>query len=162
MTITLGTKTLLTRSASRCTGALLACASRTSRAICAKVESAPTRRARTTSRPSKFTVPPVTLSPGLTSIGMLSPVSIEASMVDVPSSTVPSAAMVSPGRTTMRSPRFTADASIVSSRPLRSTVAVRAPSASSARSASPARRFARASKNLPASRKTVTATATSK
>ena len=50
-TRTTGTKTADTRSASRCTGALPACASATSRAIWASAVSAPTRVARTTSRP---------------------------------------------------------------------------------------------------------------
>ena len=160
--ITVGTNTLLTRSASRCTGALVDCASRTSLVICANVESAPTRRARTTNRPVKFTVVPVTLLPTCTSTGTLSPVSVDASMLDAPSITTPSAAIISPGRTTIMSPTRINTASIVVSSPSRKIVAVRAPNASNARNASPARRFARASKYRPANKKMVTATATSK
>ena len=146
MTITVGTNTLLTRSAKRCTGAFVDCASRTSLVICANVESAPTRRAFTMIRPVKFTVVPVTLLPFATSTGTLSPVSIDASIVELPSCTIPSAAMISPGRTTIKSPTLMRAASITTSSPSRRTVAFRAPSARSARSASPARLFARASK----------------
>ena len=59
-TSTTGTKTPEIRSASRCTGALPLCASSTSRAICASWVSAPTRVARTTSRPPALTVAPTT------------------------------------------------------------------------------------------------------
>ena len=102
--ITTGTNTADTRSASRCTGALPACACSTSRASWASCVSAPTRVARTTSRPPAFTVPPATASPGPTSTGTDSPVSMLASTADVPSTTSPSVAIFSPGRTTNRSP----------------------------------------------------------
>ncbi len=62
--ITTGTKTALTRSASRCTGALPDCASVTRRAICASAVSSPTRVARTTRRPPTLIVAPTTSSPG--------------------------------------------------------------------------------------------------
>ena len=61
---TTGTKTPEIRSASRCTSALPFCASSTSRAIWASWVSAPTRVARTTSRPPALTVAPATASPG--------------------------------------------------------------------------------------------------
>ena len=102
--MTTGTKTAETRSARRCTGALPFCASVTRRAIWASWVSAPTRVARTTRRPPALTVAPVTASPGPTSTGTGSPVSSEASMAEVPSSTIPSVATFSPGRTTKRSP----------------------------------------------------------
>ena len=146
ITITVGTNTPLTRSASFCTGALVAWASRMRRVIWAKVESAPMRVACTTSRPVRFTVVPVTLAPTVTSTGTLSPVSIETSSDELPSQTMPSAAMISPGRTMNKSPTCTWDASINISSPSRKTVACRAPNANSERSASPARRLARASK----------------
>ena len=57
--MTTGTNTAETRSASRCTGALPVCACSTSRAIWASWVSAPTRVARTTSRPPALTQPPV-------------------------------------------------------------------------------------------------------
>ena len=66
--------------------------------------SAPTRVARTTSRPSALTVAPVTGSPGPTSTGTLSPVTSDASTAEAPSTTTPSVAIFSPGRTTNRSP----------------------------------------------------------
>ena len=75
-TITTGTNTPEMRSASRCTGAFPLCASSTSRAICASAVSAPTRVARTTSRPPALTVAPATSSPGPTSTGTDSPVSM--------------------------------------------------------------------------------------
>ena len=80
--MTIGTKTAETRSASRCTRALPVCASSTSRAVCASCVSAPTRVARTTSRPPTLTVAPATASPGPTSTGTLSPVSRLASIAD--------------------------------------------------------------------------------
>ena len=63
--MTTGTNTAEIRSASRCAGALPACAWATSRAIWASWVPAPTRFARTTSRPCAFTHPPVTLSADL-------------------------------------------------------------------------------------------------
>ena len=62
--------------------ALPFCASSTSRAIWASWVSAPTRVARTTSRPPALTVAPTTRSPGPTSTGTDSPVSIEASTAE--------------------------------------------------------------------------------
>ena len=82
--MTTGTNTAETRSASRCTGALPAWACVTSRAICASWVSAPTRVARTTSRPPALTHPPATVSPGPTSAGTGSPVSIEVSTAERP------------------------------------------------------------------------------
>ena len=97
--ITTGTKTAEIRSASRCTAALPFCASSTSRAIWASWVSAPTRVARTSSRPPAFTVAPVTGSPARTSTGTDSPVSRLASIAETPSTTTPSVAIFSPGRT---------------------------------------------------------------
>ena len=102
--ITTGTKTPETRSASRWTGALPVCASSTSRAIWASAVSAPTFVARTTSRPPALTVAPATSVPGWTSTGTDSPVSMLMSTAEMPSSTTPSVATFSPGRTTKRSP----------------------------------------------------------
>ena len=165
-TMTTGTNTAETRSARRCTSALPFCASSTSRAICASWVSEPTRVARTTSRPPAFTVAPTTASPGPTSTGTDSPVSIEASTADVPSTTSPSVATFSPGRTTKRSPtaswltgiRTSLGPDAVSRR----TATSLAPRSSSARSAAPERRLARASKYRPDRMNTVTAEATSR
>ena len=104
ITMTIGTKTPETWSASRCTSALPVWASSTSLAICASWVSEPTRVARTTSRPPALTVAPVTASPSPTSTGTDSPVSMEASTAEVPETTTPSVAIFSPGRTTNSSP----------------------------------------------------------
>ena len=55
-----------------------------------------------------LTVAPVTSVPGVTSSGMLSPVSIERSMAEEPSRITPSVATFSPGLTTKTSPTRTA------------------------------------------------------
>ena len=103
------------RSASRCTGAFEPCASSTSRAICAErgvvadpggLDDQPARRCSASA--------PNTASPGATSTGTGSPVSIDTSTADAPSTTVPSVAIFSPGRTTKRSPtRRLADRDLV-------------------------------------------------
>ena len=146
ITSTTGTKTALTRSARRCTGALPAWAWVTSRASWASSVSAPTRVARTSRRPPTFTQPPVTASSGPTSTGTGSPVSIDVSTAELPAITVPSADIFSPGRTTNSSPTRSCPTGTLSSRPSLSTVACFAPRSSSARRAAPALRFARASR----------------
>ena len=144
--ITAGTNTAATRSASRCTGALPRCASVTSRAIWASWVSAPTRVARTRSSPPTFTVAPTTVSPGPTSTGTGSPVNIEASTAELPSTTTPSVAIFSPGRTRNTSPTPSCSTGTRISVPSRRTATSRAPMFSSARSAEPDCRLARASK----------------
>jgi len=146
ITRTTGTKTPEIRSASRATGALLACARDTIRPIWARVVSAPTRVASTSSRPLVLIVAPVTVSPTSTSTGRDSPVSRDVSTAERPSTTTPSAAIFSPGRTTTRSPGRSCSAGTLVSTPSRRTTASFAPSSSSARSASPERAFARASR----------------
>lgn len=144
--MTTGTKTAEMRSASRWAAALPFCASSTSLAIRASWVSAPTRVASTTRRPPALRVAPVTESPGPASTGTDSPVSREASMAEEPSTTVPSVATFSPGRTTKRSPVRSSPAGIRSSRPPRRTVTSLAPSSIRERSAAEARRLERASK----------------
>ena len=145
--ITTGTNTPEIRSARRCTGALPDWASVTSRAICASAVSAPIFVARTTRRPPAFTVAPATSSPGCFSTGTDSPVSSDWSTADTPSSTIPSVAIFSPGRTTKRSPTASCSTGTRRSAPSASRIATSfAPSSSSAVSAAPARRLARASK----------------
>ncbi len=161
--ITTGTNTAETRSASRCTGALPLWASLTSRAICASAVSAPTRVARTTSRPPALTEAPATASPGCFSTGTDSPVSSDSSTALRPCSTIPSAATFSPGRTTKRSPAWSCSIGTRRSAPEGSSRATSlAPSSSRPVSAAPARRLARASKYRPARMNTVTALATSR
>ena len=144
--ITIGTKMPEMVSASRWACALPVWACSTSRAICASWVSDPIRVACTTSRPPALTVAPTTASPTTTSTGTDSPVSMETSTDDAPSSTTPSVAIFSPGRTTKRSPTTSWSDGIRRSRPSRSTATSLAPSSSRARSAAPACRLERASK----------------
>ena len=130
-------------------GALPACASSTSRAICATAVSLPTRVARTSSRPNVLTVPPATSSPGPTSTGTGSPVSIDRSTAESPSSITPSVANLSPGRTMNRSPVAIVSTGTTTSCPSRSTRASFAPSSSKARIAAPDRRRAPVSRKRP-------------
>ena len=131
-----GTNTADTRSASRCAWALPDCAWVTRRPICARAVSAPTRVASTTSRPPTLIVAPVTGEPGPTSAGRLSPVRSDASIAEAPSTTTPSVAIFSPGRTTKRSPTCTSSIGTSRSVPATSTTdAVLAPMSSSARRA---------------------------
>jgi hypothetical protein len=160
--MTIGTNTPLTRSASRCTAALPFWASSTSLAICASWVSAPTRSARTSSRPAALSVPPITGSPGATSTGTGSPVTIEASTAEAPEVTTPSVAIFSPGRTTNCSPTASPVTGIRTSIPSRSTATSLAPIDSKAARAAPDRCLARLSRYRPASRNTVTAAATSR
>ncbi len=104
--MTIGTKTPEIRSANRWACAFPFWASSTSRLICASAVSEPIRFARTTSRPSALTVAPTTSEPGSTSTGTDSPVSSDASTAERPSTTTPSVAIFSPGRTTNSSPMF--------------------------------------------------------
>ena len=160
---TIGTKTAETRSASRCTGALpgLRLARPAARSARARCRRRPSSRA-TTSRPEVLIVAPATSSPGPTSTGTGSPVSIDWSTAESPSTTTPSVAIFSPGRTTNgRRPRARSTGTSTSS-PSRSTRASFAPSSSSARIAAPERRFARASKKRPSRISVVITAATSK
>ena len=145
--ITIGTNTPEMRSARRWTGALPVWASSTRRAIWASAVSAPTLVARTIRRPPALTVAPAISVPGLTSTGTDSPVSMLMSTALTPSSTMPSVATFSPGRTTKRSPTASCSTAIRRSLPSASRTATSlAPSSSSAVSAAPARRLAFASK----------------
>ena len=161
-TITAGTNTELTLSASRCTGALPSWARSTSRAICASTVSRPIRVARTSSRPFALSVPPVTTSPGRQSTGTLSPVIMLASMLLSPSTTTPSVATVSPGRTTNVSPTPSAPMGMTVSFPSRHNVTDLAPRSNNARNASPARRRARTSNQRPAKINATNVVATSR
>ena len=83
-------------------------------------------------------------------------------MADVPSSTTPSVATFSPGRTTKQSPTANSSIGMRTSAPSRITATSFAPSSNNARSAAPEVRLARASKYRPARMKTVTPAATSR
>ena len=162
MAMTMGTNTPEIRSARRWTSALPDCASSTIFAICASCVSEPTRVASMTSRPDALTVAPVTSSPGATSTGTDSPVSIDSSTADLPSTTRPSVAIFSPGRTTKRSPTFSCDAGTSCSVPSESRRTSLAPRSSMARRASPARRLDRFSKYRPPNTNMITPAATSR
>ena len=104
---TTGTKTSAMRSARCWIGALLPCARRTASTIRASAVSRPTRVARITNVPVALSVAPTTSTPGPTSNGTGSPVSMLASTADEPSTTTPSTGTFSPGRTRSRSPTAT-------------------------------------------------------
>ena len=147
ITNTAGTNTPAMRSASRWASALSAWACSTRRTIPAKWVSAPTAAASTTRRPSSTTVPPITLEPGAMRAGVDSPVMALISTAALPCTTSPSAAIVSPGRTTKRCCSLSCSAGRIISVPSGiSTATLLALNAASARSALPALDLARASK----------------
>ena len=96
-------------------GALLPCASCTIRTIWAKTVSLPTLVAFILRRPILFSVAPITSSLGPLSTGMDSPVNMDSSTAEVPSTTMPSTGSFSPGRTTTRSPTSTSSTGISTS-----------------------------------------------
>ncbi len=145
-TSTTGTKTAETRSARRWIRAFPVCASSTSAAMRARRVSSPTRVARTSRRPPALRVAPVTSSPGPTSTGSDSPVRSERSTALDPSTTTPSVAIRSPGRTTNSSPARRSRMGIRRSTPSRTTATSFAARSRSAARAAPDARAARASR----------------
>ncbi|MCY1521672.1 hypothetical protein D9M68_564970 [compost metagenome] len=144
-------------------GAFAAWASSTSRMMRASTLSAPTARTSMTMRPSPFTAPPVSASPGFLATGSGSPVSIDSSTSDCPSSTRASAGTRSPGRTASRSPTITSASGTSLSLPralIRCATSGR--SCCSARIAEVAWRLARASSHLPSSTSVITTAEASK
>ena len=88
--------------------------------IRARTVSAPTRVARKVSVPVVLSVPPTTRSShGRLATGRLSPVIMLSSTLEAPSTTTPSTAIVSPGRTRTRSPTRTSAIGTSSSPPSR-------------------------------------------
>jgi len=71
-----------------------------------------------------LSVPPQTVSPSVISRGTGSPVIIDVSIADDPTTTTPSVATDSPGRTRKRSPRPSSPIGTTTSRPSRITQAV--------------------------------------
>ncbi len=161
--VTIGTKTAETRSASRCTGALPACASATRRVICASAVSAPDLRRADEQPPVAVDGRACDLRPGPTSTGIDSPVNIDWSTADDPPTTTPSVAIFSPGRTTTRSPTCKL---LGGHEHLHAVRAGRGPPSrrarASARIASPERRRARASRYRPSRISVVITAPTSK
>ena len=126
------------------------------------VVSRPTRVAVNRKLPVAFTLPPNTGSPGALSTGSDSPVSIDSSTADVPSTTSPSTAIRSPGRTMTMSPRCTSATGTSISEPSRTTRAVRGWRLMSRLIASDVRPRARDSSTRPSSTRAMIAAATSK
>ena len=124
--------------------------------------SAPTLVALTTRRPEALIVAPATSEPGPTSTGTGSPVSIDWSTADEPSTTTPSVAIFSPGRTANTSPTASCSTGTSTSSPPRSTRASFAPSSSKERIASPDCPRARSSSQRPSRISVVITAATSK
>ncbi len=149
MAMTTGTKTPATRSANLAMGALDDAASSTRAIIWASVVSSPTRVALNTKEPEVLIEAAATLSPGILSTGMDSPVRADSSTAEPPSTTSPSTGIVWPGRTTMRSPTATSSTGMVnSSAPLR-TMAVLGARSISREMASPVLPLDRVSRYLP-------------
>ena len=124
MVITVGTKTPDTLSAIFAIGALVAAASDTILMIWESVVSSPTRVASQRKNPDWFVVAALTEEPFCLSTGILSPVSAASLTALLPSMTIPSTGMFSPGRTTKISPCRTSAIDTVTSCPSRTTVAV--------------------------------------
>jgi hypothetical protein len=148
-TITAGTKMPATLSARPWIGARLRWASATMWTIWPNNVSSPTRSARITKLPVPFTVPPVTLSPADFSTGSGSPVIMDSSTLEWPSSTSPSTGTLSPGTTRRVSPTFTASSGISRSPPLSMRRALGGARFSKALIALPVRLRARSSRTWP-------------
>ena len=115
--ITVGTKYPEIISAILAIGAFDPCACSTSLIIWANAVSLPTFVALYLNMPNLFMLAPKTLSPIFLSIGMLSPVSIDSSIVVVPSTISPSTGSFSPGFTKITSPTLTSSIEIIFSTP---------------------------------------------
>ena len=146
---TAGTKISLMRSAMRWIGALEPCARWTSSTIRASAVSRPTRVARMTNEPVVLSVAPMTSSPACLVDGIGSPVSIDSSTAEMPSTTTPSTGTLSPGRTRSRSPAMTSASGTSSSKPLRIRRAVVAWRPTRRRMAPVVLPLARASSHFP-------------
>ena len=113
--------------------------------------SCPTFVARTFRSPVLFIVDPMTSSPTLLSRGRLSPVIIDSSRAEPPSTTTPSTGTRSPGLTTNTSSTRTSSIGISTSLPSRRTLAIVGWSSSSFRTDSEARCLVRCSRRFPVS-----------
>ena len=149
------------RSASRWPGALEFWASWTIATICARAVSRPTLVARTRSDPVVFTDAPMTSEPAVTATGTDSPVTIDSSISETPSSTTPSTGTFAPGRTSSRSPTTTSAVSTSTQSSPRCTSAFGGASSSKVRIASFAPPRARISNQCPRSTNVVRTAAAS-
>ncbi len=128
------------RSASRCSGALLACAVRTSWTMRAYWLSSARASARMVSGLSPFALPLMRRVPSVALTGTGSPVSRDVSTCERPLTTVASHGTSSPGLRRRRSPGTTAPAAMSSTWPSsRRRCATRGAASSSARTAADAR-----------------------
>ncbi|MPM24288.1 hypothetical protein SDC9_70769 [bioreactor metagenome] len=105
-------------------GALEPCASSTIRTIWASAVSLPIFVALNLKAPNLLIVAPTTESPIFLSTGRLSPVSIDSSIVELPSTITPSTGTFSPGLTRRTSPTTTSSIGISNSCSSRTTRAV--------------------------------------
>ena len=144
-----GTNTAETLSAILAMGAFVAAASATILIICERVVSSPTLEASHLMKPERLTVPAEMKLPSCLSTGRLSPVSADSSTALVPSMTVPSTGMLSPGRTTKISPFCTLSTGTDCSLPSLIIFAVLGASSISPLSASVVLPFERDSSILP-------------
>ena len=136
----------------RCIGARERCACATICTICASTVCEPIFSARITRLPLAFRAEPMMRSSGPFSTGTGSPVIIDSSTLERPSSTTPSTGTFSPGRTRSRSPTCTWVSSMSSSVPSsRRRRAVLGASPSSARIAAEVCERARSSRSWPMS-----------
>ena len=126
------------RSASRCSGDLLACARRTSSTMRAYWLSPATAVARTVSEPSRFALPLMSRVPAPARRGIGSPVRREVSRCEVPSITSASHGTSSPGRMRSVSPTATCSAGMSSITSRSTRWASRGAASSRARTASDA------------------------
>ncbi len=143
-------------------GALDAWVTSSSRTICDSRVSAPTRVTSTSRRPSPFRDAPTTSSPGPTSTGTDSPVSMDRSTEELPLRTSPSAGTFWPGRTTTTSPTPRSSMGTVRSLSPSSSVASRGCRARSLWAASPALSRTEDSRTFPSRISVTIMAATSK
>jgi hypothetical protein len=94
---------------------------------------------------------PTTFEPGSFVTGRLSPVTMDSSTSECPSSTVPSTGILAPGRISSRSPTVTSAVGISTGSPSRTTTAIGGASAKRERIASFAPPRARISSQCPSS-----------
>ncbi len=111
-------------SARRSIGDFEHCARSTTSIICSSTESLPIPLTDINTLPERFSVPEYSMSPIVFSTGTLSPVSMDSSTVQLPSITLPSTLIRSPGRTRIMSCCVISEISVSFSSAPRTTSAV--------------------------------------
>src|SRR6266545_914221 len=160
--ITTGTKYPEMVSANLAIGAFEFCASCTILTICARAVSLPTLVARNLNAPVLLIVAPMTSSPVFLEAGNDSPVSMDSSTAELPSTMTPSTGTSSPGRTWITSPTSTSSTGKSISLPSRMTRAVLACKPSSFLIAELDCPLARSSSACPKTTNAITTATTSK